>query len=264
MNNKNTIKGLGQKEAELVARLMYENKIIVTAGEIDSFLPEGYKYRRQLIYSLKNKNILSPIKRGIYVFVPLDSVPTGIRVNELLIPPFFFPDNNYYIGYSTMFNYYGFIEQIFQTVYVLNTTICRERVIRGVSYKFVRVPEKRIYGLETIVVEGEDVIVSSRERTLVDLIYFNKPVGGILPALEIFKSVINNPGCDINKFVLYAARFPSVTTRKRIGVELERLNISRAVLKPLIESIKDTAISSFNRSRRGTINKTWRVIINDS
>ncbi len=263
MANKNTIKGLGRKEAGLVARLMYENKKIITTEEIDNYLPEGYKYRRQLVYSLKKKSILSPIKRGVYVFTPLDSVPTGIRINEFLIPAVFFPENNYYIGYSTMFSYYGFTEQVFQTVYVLNTTICREKDIRGVTYKFVKVPENRIYGVDTIRVEGMEVFVSSKERTLVDLIYFNKPVGGSLPALRIFKRIIRGNGYDIKKFIQYASRFPNVTTRKRIGLELERMNISRLILKPLRESIKDTAISSFNSSRKGSINKTWRVIIND-
>ena len=264
MHNKNTIKGLGRKEAELVARLMYENKKIVTTEDIDNYIPEGYKYRRQLVYSLKTKSILSPIKRGVYVFTPLDSVPTGIRINEFLIPALFFPDNNYYIGYSTMFSYYGFTDQVFQTVYVLNTTRCREMDIRGVTYKFVKVPENRIYGVDSITVEGMEVIVSSRERTLVDLIYFNKPVGGLSPALRIFKRITGEKGYDIRKFIRYAASFPNVTTRKRIGLELEKINISGPILKPLRESIKDTAISSFNSSRKGSINKTWRVIINDS
>lgn len=60
--NKNTISALGQKEAELVARLSYEEKDIVTVQELDSYLPIDFQYRKQLVYSLKKKKILTPIK----------------------------------------------------------------------------------------------------------------------------------------------------------------------------------------------------------
>ena len=46
-----------------------------------------------------------------------------------------------------------------------------------------------MYGIETIKVDDTDVQVSSRERTLVDLIYFNKPVGGVDKAVEILARV---------------------------------------------------------------------------
>jgi predicted transcriptional regulator of viral defense system len=264
MDNKITFKGLGPKEAELVGRLTYEKKTIVSAADIDGFLPPDFKYRNQFIYNLKQKNILTPIKRGFYVFTPLEAVPSGLRVNEFLIPPVFFPRKNYYIGYSTMFNYYGFTDQLFQTVYVLNTSLFRERIICGVSFRFLKVSEDRMYGIEAIRVGDTDVMVSSQERTLVDLIYFNKPVGGIVKAVEIFKKIIRQKSCKIEKLVEYASLFPNVTVRKRIGVVLESLGLEQTVLRPLIKSVEKTAVSSLTGSRKGTLNKTWKVIINDS
>jgi len=185
--NKNTISALSQKEAGIVARLSYEEKDIITAKELDSYLPVNFRYRRKLVYSLKKKRILIPIKGGVYIFVPLESVPTGRRVSEFLIPPIFFPKNNYYIGYSTMFNYYNFTDQQFQMVYVLNMALSKERTIAGLSFKFTKIPSDRLYGLEKINIKGREIIVSSKERTLVDLIYYNKPVGGIERAGDIRK-----------------------------------------------------------------------------
>ncbi|MGA1826295.1 MAG: hypothetical protein ACMUIP_16695, partial [bacterium] len=69
---------------------------------------------------------------------------------------------------------------------------------------------------------------------------------------------------DIKKLVHYTAYFPNVTIRKRIGVILERLCIADSILNPLIKSIEKTAISSLNGSRKGSLNKKWRVIVNDS
>jgi predicted transcriptional regulator of viral defense system len=264
MDNKVTFKGLGPKEAELVARLAYEKKRIVTAEDIAGFLPSDYKYRSQFIFSLKQKNILTPIKSGFYVFTPLELVPSGPRINELLIPPIFFPKKSYYIGYSTMFNYYGFTDQLFQTVYVLNTSFARERSILGVSYKFLKVSENRIYGIETIKVDNTKVRISSKERTLIDLIYFNKPVGGITKAVELFIRVVGEKGCDLKKLIEYASRFPVTAVRKRIGVVLEGLGLKESVLRPLVNSVKKTSISSLTNTRKGTLNKTWRVIVDAS
>jgi hypothetical protein len=53
MDIKTTFSGLGPKEAEFVARLTYEKKSIVSAADIDGFLPPGFKYRNQLVYTLK-------------------------------------------------------------------------------------------------------------------------------------------------------------------------------------------------------------------
>ena len=262
--NKNTISSLSKTEVEIVARLSYEKKEIVTAQELDSYLPSGFPYRNQLVYSLKKKRMLIPIKSGVYIFVPLDAVVTGRRVSEFLIPAVFFPRNDYYIGYSTMFNYYNFTDQQFQTVYVLNPRISRERTIAGISYKFIKIPPERMYGLETINIKGKDVIVSSKERTLVDLIYYNKPVGGIDAAALILAGFVSEKKCDIKKLVQFAVRFPKIKTRKRIGLILEKTGAGDSLLKPLENSVKKTSLISFTDNRRGTINERWRSIVHDS
>lgn len=260
----NTSKTLGPIETNIVARLTYEKKLIVTVEDLDQLFKLAPEDRKQVVFRLKRKKILTPIKRGVYAFSPLEAGPEGTGIDELLIPPLFFPKKNYYVGYSTMFNYYGFSEQLFQTVYVLNTTLRMERIICGISYKFIRIPESRIYGQEIIKVKNTDVLVSSKERTLIDLLYFNKPVGGINSAVQIFKQVIEEKKCDIKKLVACAARFPNITIRKRIGLILDDLGIADTTLSPLIKSVEKTALSSFTGSRKGTLNKKWRAIVNPS
>ena len=52
----------------------------------------------------------------------------------------------------------------------------------------LKVPSSRIYGVEKLTIQGSEVFVSDRERTLVDLIYFPAPVGGSKKAFEILQS----------------------------------------------------------------------------
>ncbi len=262
MNQKSTYKSLGPIETKIVSRLSYEKKHIVRAKELDDLfdlLPED---RKQIVFRLKKKNILLTIKPGIYAFSPLETGPQGTGVNEFLIPPIFFPKKNYYIGYSTMYNYYGFTEQLFQTVYVLNTTKYMEKIICGLSYKFIKISENRFYGIEKITVKDEEVNISSKERTLVDLIYFNKPVGGVKKASNILKEFVNQNKCDTVKLIKYAVKFPIIKTRKQIGLILDETKIEKKLLIPLVKSVEKTSIIAFGKSRKGTINKKWRVIIN--
>jgi predicted transcriptional regulator of viral defense system len=264
MKPKNTYKILGPIEMNIVARLTYEKKTIVTVKEMDQLFSLSPEDRKQIVFRLKKKKILSPIKPGVYVFSPLEAGPEGMGVDELLIPPLFFPKKNYYVGYSTMFNYYGFTGQLFQTVYVLNTTKRMEKIICGLSYKFIKIMRNRIYGIEKIKIKDEEVNISSKERTLIDLIYFNKPVGGIINASKLFTEIVNNDKCDLKKLVKYAVFFPNIKTRKRIGLILDEAGVPENILKPLLKSIEKTSIGSFNASRKGTLNKKWRVIVNDS
>jgi len=45
---------------------------------------------------------------------------------------------------------------------------------------------------------------------------------------------------------------------------LDDTGVPENILKPLIKSIEKTSIGSLNGSRKGTLNKKWRVIVNDS
>ena len=262
MNNKSRER-LGKKEIDVISRLSYEKKRIVTKEDLDTFFKFSDNERNKIVYRLKQKGIFSSIKRGVYVFSPLEYGELGAAINEMLIPPRFFPKDNYYIGYSTMYNYYNLTEQLFQTVYVLNTSLQKKKKICGLQFNFLRVPENRMYGVEKINVEDQKVGISSLERTLIDLVYFNKPVGGMSPALEILTNELKKKRCDVQKFIRFAARFPSIRTRKRIGIMLEKNNYSDELLAPLIKSVAGTAISSVTGSFKGKLNKKWKVIIND-
>jgi predicted transcriptional regulator of viral defense system len=264
MKPKNTYMILGPIETNIVARLTYEKKAIVTAKEMDQLFNLSPENRKQIVFRLKKKKILSAIKPGVYIFSPLEAGPEGMGVDEFLIPPLFFPKKNYYVGYSTMFNYYGFTGQLFQTVYVLNTTRRTEKIICSLSYKFIKIMENRMYGIEKIKVKDEEVNISSKERTLIDLIYFSNPVGGIISASKIFTEIVKNNKCDTKKLVEYAVCFPNIKTRKRIGLILDKVGVPENILKPLLKSIEKTSIGSLSSSRKGTLNKKWRVIVNDS
>ena len=256
---------LGPKETEVVARLSYEKTTVITKKQLEKLFGDSVLVR-QIIYQLRKKGILKPITKGVYYYSPLEAGPAGARINEFLIPPILFPKGNYYVGYSNMYNYYGFTDQIFQTFYVLNTSRQRERTICGIPFKLVKISPKRMYGLNNIKISGTEITVSNRERTLVDLIYFPDPVGGLKKAFEILQEEASSSKSDIKKLTKYAVFFPAVSTRKRIGFVLDKCGISEKILAPLAKSVKNTSLVTLygSKSRKGTIDNKWKVIIDAS
>jgi predicted transcriptional regulator of viral defense system len=266
MKNNTMEKYLGPKETEVIARLSYEKVSLFTKEQFDRWFGFNKALRKQIIFRLKRKRILTAIKRGVYFYSPLESGPAGSNINEFLMPSVFFPEGNYYIGYSTMYNYYGFTDQLFQVMYILNTSLQREKTIGNMQFKMIKIPAKRMYGLEKIKIKDTEVIVSDKERTLVDLIYAPQPVGGLKRAFEIFKEQIESKRIDTNKLIKYALKFPNVATRKRIGFVLEQAGLDEKELKPLLKSIKKTSLVTLypSKSRKGRINKKWMIIENAS
>ncbi len=266
MKNNTIDKYLGPKETEVIARLSYEKVSLITKEQFDRWFKFNQALRKQVIFRLKKKGILTAIKRGVYFYSPLESGPAGSNINEFLIPPVFFPKGNYYAGYATMYNYYGFTDQLFQVMYILNTSLQLEKAIGSMRFKMVKISPRRMYGLEKIKVTDAEVVVSDRERTLVDLIYFPEPIGGLKKAFEILKEEVKGRKIDTKKLIKYALKFPDTSTVKRIGFVLEKAGLNEKQLKPLLKIAKRTSLINLypSRSRKGRINRKWMVIENAS
>jgi predicted transcriptional regulator of viral defense system len=256
---------LGSKETAVIARLSYEKATVITRERLKTLFRDT-TYVRQIIYRLMKKGILQPITRGIYYYSPLESGLAGSRINEFLIPPILFPRGNYYVGYSNMFNYYGFTDQLFQTLYVLNTSLQRNRIICGRPFKLLKIPSSRMYGLETIQINKTEVVVSDRERTLVDLVNYPDPVGGLKRAFEIVKEQVTSQKIDLQKFVRYTLSFPVKSVQKRIGYVLEECRIPPKNLALLKRKVQDTSLITLygSKSRKGKILSSWKVILDDA
>jgi len=257
---------LSPRETEVIARLGYEKVSLITQEQFDRYFGFPKSIREKVIFRLKRKGILNPVKRGVYFYSPLESGPAGSNINEFLVPPVFFPRSNYYIGYSTMYNYYGFTDQIFQKMYILNTSLQREKTIGGMQFKMVKIPEKRMYGIERIKIRDTEVSVSDRERTMVDLFYFPEPVGGLKTAFSILKEQAKSKKTDITRLIKYTARFPNPSLRKRTGFILEQAGVKDRELEPLLKSIRKSSLVTLfpSKSRAGRINKKWKLIENAS
>ncbi|MFC1546384.1 type IV toxin-antitoxin system AbiEi family antitoxin [bacterium] len=179
-----------------------------------------------------------------------------------MVAKFWMGSTPYYIGYFTMYNYWGFTDQIPQTIYVLNLTKNDKKKIGNIKYEALRIDKKKYFGIKKIKIESEEICISDKERTLVDFIY--NPIGSIDNVEQVLKDNLGK--IDIEKFIKYLKRFPIVSVRKRAGYFLEKIGCKKKYLDDLKNIIGNkltyVVLDPMKKSRKGKINKEWQIIVN--
>ena len=254
---------LSKDEMELISRLEYQGIRILSRQYLLSIYPENVRKVDNLLFNLTKKRRLKQLARTKYLVIPIKAPYQVWGENEFIIADALMEGRDYYIGYNNMFNFYGFIQQIPQTIFILNTKYSKEKIIDSTKYKFVKIASNKLYGLTSLKIDGIKVKISDKERTLVDFVYYYKPIGSIKQALRVVKEQMKR--VESNKFIKYVVKFPNLATRKRIGYFLEIKEIEEESLEPLLRSIRRSRSLTplyESRFRRGKINKKWGLIIN--
>ena len=257
----NSYKSLSKDELYLISRAEFESQKIITTAFVQRIFSDEKK-ASMVLYSLKKKGRILCIEKGKYLIVPIKAPNQRWAPNEYLTAALWMGEIPYYIGYSSAYNYWGFTEQIPQSISILNVQKSTTKKIGNVKYSLVKITEKKIYGIKKINFEGEEVKISDKERTLVDFIF--NPVGSWGNVEIVVKEQLEE--INIDKLIRYLIKFPVESVRKRAGVILENLDVAKNKLDFLKSSLtnKNTYVTfnPFEKSRKGKVNSAWKVIIN--
>ena len=252
---------LSKDEIYLISRAEFEKQKIITTPFVQKLFPNKNKASKT-VASLTRKGRIIRLEKGKYIIVPMKAPNQQWTPNEFIVAALWMGDTFYYIGYFTMYNYWGFTEQIPQTVFVLNLRKNAQKTIGDVKYEAVKIDEKKYFGIQKIKIEDTDVCISDKERTLVDFVY--NPIGSFNNVAPVLKESIKE--IDLDKFINYLNRFPVVSVRKRAGFFLDEIGCGNTLLKKIKKSIgrQDTyvVLDPSNKSRKGNINKEWKIIVN--
>lgn len=258
---KNRYSELSKDAVYLLSRSEFENQKVITTAYAVKVLG-NYRKATRLLDRLAKRNRLIQLNRGKYLVVPLKAPNQSWMPHEFVVASLWMGETPYYIGYGSIFNYWGFTEQIPQKVVILNIDKNRMRKIGKISFLALKISSKKMFGITKIKIDDEFVSISDQERSLVDFIY--KPIGSWENVQEIIKEQIKN--INLEKFIDYLYKFPVIAVRKRAGYILELAGVNLEELNRLKSSIgKNSSYAPFNpfiRSRKGTVNKDWKIILN--
>jgi predicted transcriptional regulator of viral defense system len=114
--------------------------------------------------------------------------------------------------------------------------------------------------------EGLKAVYSSRVRTLVDAVYDWSRFSSLPRAYEWIRQELSRGRVTAADLARATVEYGNQATLQRIGFLLEREGASRSVLTTLRKSLPPSAsVIPWNPvgSKRGTVDRRWRIILNE-
>lgn len=215
------------------------------------------------IQRLLRAGYIKPVKRGIYQLVPPDYLDTGRQqpfdkflLGRKLVSPYFF-------SYHSALEIHGVANTAaFSTVYVSSPRQFREIRYRGID--FVWVSKTRAFGTEEVIWSDNRVVVSDRERTIIDCLDRIELAGGLEEALKGFASF---PAVDKEKLLSYVTLSGKKSLARKLGFLLSMEELRRAwgvnhdLLSKLQRGMTDKVYYFAARKEEGKLVKEWNLIV---
>lgn len=216
--------------------------------------------------SLARRGWLLRARRGLYLVLPLEAEPGRPMIAEdpwVLAREIFSPC---YIGGWSAAEYWGLTEQIFRSTLVVTAAHVRARSLRllGHEFRLFRVPRSRIDGATLVWRGSERVLLSGRERTIVDCLHHPSLCGGVRHLADIMREYGNNREHDFHKLA-------AVAREKGPGVVWKRLGYLAELLWPAEKALREETGKRLTKGnvrldptvrRRGKLVRRWHVWAN--
>jgi predicted transcriptional regulator of viral defense system len=201
---------------------------------------------RKILSNLAKHGRVSRLRRGLYTTIGM--IPVQSNIHPFVIATHLAQPST--ISHWSALQHHGLTEQIPQIVTASTPTkvvtpSMREKEvgqlglkhtwqIGGVSYEYINVQEKHIFGTEKIWLDEDfQVSITDKERTLLDVFIYPKMFGGMGEALGILENSLAS--INLQKLVDYAVRYDKKSLAKRLGWALEYFGVPAKQLEPLLK-----------------------------
>ena len=254
---------LSAREVGLLAGWERERRVVVTLQQL--VRQAGAGAGRKVAARLIRKKVLDRVGAGRYLIRPLRTRGRASSVSAPVVAAALLQGERFYLGGLWALTFHRLTEQQYTTLDVFLARRLSPRSIAGARLTFHRVGKGSLaYGIAETEIEGVRLLVSTPERTLLDLLDLPALAGGGSEALRHFAGGL--PQVSAPQLVELAARGSRTSTCQRLGVLLERAGVSPRKLQPLRRRVRATKSSLSlvpGAPRTGAFNAVWRVVEND-
>ena len=198
----------------MVLALSEQGRRAITRTEIIELLGTSPQAADHIIRSLRRKGWLERGGWGRYLLIPPDQGWQALGESNLLALATSIA-NPYYFGFATAAAHYGLTTQTRSTIFLVTPRHVRPKEIQGTKVRIIKLAPKRFFGFGEVDALGYSVMMSDREKTVLDCIDRPQLGGGIGEAATIFAAAARR--FDWEKAVSYLKRIGSVSLVRRVG-----------------------------------------------
>ncbi len=180
-------RSLSRTEARVVLSLEAEGAELLTVDGVQRRAGVSRGFARKVAHGLVKKGWLQRVGRGRYLLNPArhgpDAVPDTdpFRLGSRIVSP-------YYFGYATAAELLGLLPQASRTYYIVTPKRNEVGWAHAARFRRVTVAPKRFFGFTRIERRGERIVVSDRERTVLDCLSRPQFAGGLGGGVQVIES----------------------------------------------------------------------------
>jgi predicted transcriptional regulator of viral defense system len=227
------------KAIELLRKL--ESKPVFRVQDIERICLCERSYAKIILHRLKEKGLIKKVTRNVYT--TKDDI--WVVASNIAIPC--------YISFWSASYFFGYTEQIVNTIQLATTFRKNPINFEGYTIKFI--PIKEFFGFKKIRTENGDVFMVEPEKLLIDAFLKPEECGNFGEILKIYE----NAEISEEKVVGYLKKVNKQSIIKRAGYLLEKI---RGIdISDNFELDRNYVILDLFSQRWKKINSKWRVKI---
>ena len=175
-----------------------------------------------LLHRLVKTGRIYRVERGKYALVPAEAGPAGVwmELPEVIGWRLIKPS---YIGFAAALFYWDMTEQYPGVTQVVTTKRKKPLKYESYEFQFVTLDPKRFFGQTTVTLEDQPVVISDREKTIVDCTLHPRHCGSIDEVAKGLFGVWDD--IDAAKMFEYAERTGVQAVKSRLLYLLDMLDL---------------------------------------
>ncbi|MFP4045935.1 MAG: type IV toxin-antitoxin system AbiEi family antitoxin [Candidatus Aenigmatarchaeota archaeon] len=233
---------ISEREGEIIEKVKDKDLLVFSPRDVRHIIDTSQENVHRILQNMKKKDLVISPERNKYVLKEKwDETDVYAIASNLFSPS--------YLALWSALHFHGMTEQVPQTVFLITTKRKRTGEIQNRKIRFVKTRKKDYFGYES----RGNVIVSDREKTVIDCLRLPEYAGGI----EHIYSCLDR---DLNREKLtdYCKRIGSSSLASRLGYMLDKKGLKFPELKELV-----TTYSKLDpKGGRENPNSEWKIYAN--
>lgn len=255
---------LRNKGFKLITAMEAEGRRVFTVEEAIISLKSKRKNALAILGGLGRAKRIFSLTKGLYALWHPSERNWGIHPLPILDALMNYRNCPYYVGLLSAADYYGTAHhkpQVLQVIIQKQMKFRKAKELAISFHVFNRFPSE---GLSPVKTQGEMIIFSSPERTVLDLLYFESAGGGFKNICLVIRNLLSKFKKENLKRIIRA--YPYSSSIQKLGYMVEYFGADKQLLSVLNEWARSKKLSNIALSSRlpkkGSVHPFWHIIEN--